>query len=131
MFQLSEVRHQDYIGIIRERDIKISELSHTLEQLRTELLKYRSSDDAESEGEGEEEEEGRKGPHEVEGTPSVGMQALTEDSPAVLSVSTHPDPLAMDSLVRGVCVVCVCTCARSCVCGHMHVCVHVHVCVWG
>jgi len=95
------VRQQDYIGIIRERDVKISELSHALECLRTELSKYRSSDDTES---GKEEEVGREGrsPHEVEGTLSVGVQTLTEDTPAaVLPVSTYPDPLAMDSLVRG------------------------------
>jgi len=102
-FQLDEVRQQDYIGIIRERDVKISELSHALERLRTELSKYRSSDDAES---GKEEEEvGREGrsPHEEEGTLSVGVQTLTEDTPAAvfLAVSTYPDPLAMDSLVRG------------------------------
>ena len=93
--QLEEVKRQDYIGMIRERDVKISELSQALEYLRTE------SKGEEVEEEEEEEEEGRKSSHVVKATLSVGVQTVTEDSPAaVLPVNTYPDLLAMDSLVR-------------------------------
>ena len=85
--------------MIRERDVKISELSQALEHLRTRL---RESNGEEMEEEEEEEgEEGRKSSHVVKATLSVGVQTVTEDSPAaVLPVNTYPDLLAMDSLVR-------------------------------
>lgn len=87
--------------MIRERDIKISELSQALEYLRTEVSESKGE-----EMEEEEEEERRKSSHVVKATLSVGVQTVSEESPAaVLPVNTYPDLLAMDSLVRGVCVV--------------------------
>ena len=88
--------------MIRERDVKISELSQALEHLRTELLESKGEEmKEEKEEEEEEEEEGRKSSHVVKATLSVGVQTVTEDSPAaVLPVNTYPDLLAMDSLVR-------------------------------
>ena len=87
--------------MIRERDVKISELSQALEHLRTELLESKGEEMKEEEEEEEEEEEGRKSSHVVKATLSVGVQTVTEDSPAaVLPVNTYPDLLAMDSLVR-------------------------------
>ena len=89
--------------MIRERDVKISELSQALEHLRTELLESKGEEmkEEKEEEEEEEEEEGRKSSHVVKATLSVGVQTVTEDSPAaVLPVNTYPDLLAMDSLVR-------------------------------
>ena len=90
--------------MIRGRDVKISELSQALEHLRTELLESKGEEmkeEKEEEEEEEEEEEGRKSSHVVKATLSVGVQTVTEDSPAaVLPVNTYPDLLAMDSLVR-------------------------------
>lgn len=87
--------------MIRERDIKISELSQALEYLRTEVSESKGE-----EMEEEEEEERRKSSHVVKATLSVGVQTVSEESPAaVLPVNTYPDLLAMDSLVRGACVV--------------------------
>ena len=87
--------------MIRERDIKISELSQALEFLRTEVSESKGE-----EMEEEEEEERRKSSHVVKATLSVGVQTVSEESPAaVLPVNTYPDLLAMDSLVKGACVV--------------------------
>lgn len=87
--------------MIRERDIKISELSQALEYLRTEVSESKGE-----EMEEEEEEERRKSSHVVKATLSVGVQTVSEESPAaVLPVNTYPDLLAMDSLVKGACVV--------------------------
>ena len=87
--------------MIRERDIKISELSQALEYLRTEVSESKGE-----EMEEEEEEERWKSSHVVKATLSVGVQTVSEESPAaVLPVNTYPDLLAMDSLVRGACVV--------------------------
>lgn len=95
------MKRQDYIGMIREKDVKISELSQALEYLRTEIPESKGEDMKE-----EEEEERRKSSHVVRATLSVGVQTVTEESPAaVLPVNTYPDLLAMDSLVRGECVV--------------------------
>ena len=86
--------------MIRERDVEISELSQALEHLRTRLLESNGEEMKEEEEE-EEGEEGRKSSHVVKATLSVGVQTVTEDSPAaVLPVNTYPDLLAMDSLVR-------------------------------
>ena len=88
--------------MIRERDIKISELSQALEYLRTEVSESKGEEMEEE----EEEEERRKSSHVVKATLSVGVQTVSEESPAaVLPVNTYPDLLAMDSLVRGACVV--------------------------
>ena len=86
--------------MIRERDVEISELSQALEHLRTRLLESNGEEMKEEEEE-EEGEEGRKSSHVVKATLSVGVQTVTEDSPAaVLPVNTYPNLLAMDSLVR-------------------------------
>ena len=86
--------------MIRERDVKISELSQALEHLRT-RLRESNGEEMKEEEEEEEGEEGRKNSHVVKATLSVGVQTVTEDSPAaVLPVNTYPDLLAMDSLVR-------------------------------
>ena len=92
--------------MIREKDVKISELSQALEYLRTEIPESKGEDMKEEEKEEEEEEEERrKSSHVVRTTLSVGVQTVTEESPAaVLPVNTYPDLLAMDSLVRGACV---------------------------
>lgn len=88
--------------MIRERDIKISELSQALEYLRTEVSESKGEEMEEE----EEEEERRKSSHVVKATLSVGVQTVSEESPAaVLPVNTYPDLLAMDSLVKGACVV--------------------------
>ena len=98
------MKRQDYIGMIREKDVKISELSQALEYLRTEIPESKGEDMKEEEE--EEEEERRKSSHVVRATLSVGVQTVTEESPAaVLPVNTYPDLLAMDSLVRGAWVV--------------------------
>ena len=97
------MKRQDYIGMIREKDVKISELSQALEYLRTEIPESKGEDMKEEEE--EEEKERRKSSHVVRATLSVGVQTVTEESPAaVLPVNTYPDLLAMDSLVRGACV---------------------------